>query len=133
MAEIKRIESLIAKLRERAARSIRDDNVSVIVGFISAVALWVHEMIERHAGEPRQSGVGVYWGPRGGPKFLEGPARELSDELGKIAGDAVRSGKTLAQGLLLAGLRLQRESQMRVPVEYGNLKASAFTRLENKK
>lgn len=33
------------------------------------------------------------------------------------------------QGLLLAGMRLQRESQRLVPVETGNLKASAYTKV----
>ena len=39
-------------------------------------------------------------------------------------------GHVLAQALLAAGLRLQRESQMLVPIDTGNLRASAFTRLE---
>lgn len=34
----------------------------------------------------------------------------------------------LARGLKVAGLKLQRESQKRVPVEYGVLKSSAYTR-----
>lgn len=41
-----------------------------------------------------------------------------------------RLGRHLEVGLLRAGLALQRESQLRVPVDTGNLKASAFTRLE---
>ena len=42
----------------------------------------------------------------------------------------MRLKRTPAQALLAAGLRLQRESQARVPVDSGNLKASAYTRLE---
>ena len=44
--------------------------------------------------------------------------------------DALAHGQTTAQALLQAGLRLQRESQLLVPVDTGALKASAFTRLE---
>ena len=83
-------------------------------------------------GKPRRSGIGVYWGPNGQAKFLEQPARELSNDgtLADIVTQLMRKGKTLAQGLVAAGLRLQRESQHLVPVEYANLRRSAFTRLE---
>jgi hypothetical protein len=37
-------------------------------------------------------------------------------------------GNGMNRGLRLAGLALQAESQLLVPVEFGNLKASAFTR-----
>jgi hypothetical protein len=88
------------------------------------------------SGKAKTSGGhrGFYWDPQGKaqPKFLEGPARELSNDrtLQKIILESVKAGKTLAQALLTAGLRLQREAQLRVPVETGNLKNSAFTRLE---
>ncbi len=42
--------------------------------------------------------------------------------------DAILAAK-LQLGLKAAGLRLQRESQRLVPVDTGNLKASAFTRM----
>ncbi len=48
----------------------------------------------------------------------------------KTRRDALAAG--LVRGLTLAGLRLQRESQRVVPVDYGILKASAFTRAEGK-
>jgi hypothetical protein len=44
-----------------------------------------------------------------------------------------RNGQMALQcqkGLIKAGLRLQRESQKVVPVEFGSLKASAYTRAE---
>jgi len=63
-------------------------------------------------------------------KYLEQPARELKTELGRIAGKAMENGASMSDGLLLAGLRLQRESQELVPVDTGNLKNSAFTRKE---
>jgi hypothetical protein len=37
----------------------------------------------------------------------------------------------LSKGLMLAGLELQKQSMLLAPVEFGNLKASAYTRAEN--
>ena len=125
------LEKLTAKLRDLAAKSRRDDDCQVTVGFTAAYAIYVHENLQmKWRGLPRKSGKGVYWGPHGQAKFLEGPAREMAAELAQIAYVAVAQGKSLSQGLLLAGLRLQREAQQRVPVVTGNLRASAFTRLE---
>lgn len=75
---------------------------------------------------------GFYWDPQGRaqPKFLEKPLREKREVLIQIVNAALSRGKTMAQALLLAGLYLQRESQLLVPVDTGNLKNSAFTRLE---
>jgi hypothetical protein len=82
----------------------------------------------------RKPGKGLYWDPQGiaGPKFLEGPARELSNsgELSRIFVAVIKAGKSLLQGLLACGLRIQREAQKRVPVDTGALKSSAFTRIE---
>lgn len=52
-------------------RKTPEDPHVVEVGFSSEYALWVHENVEVHAGEPRRSGLGVLWGPHGEPKFLE--------------------------------------------------------------
>lgn len=41
-------------------------------------------------------------------------------------------GEGVSRGLRLAGLALQRESQMVVPVDFGPLKASAYTRAQGK-
>ena len=75
---------------------------------------------------------GYFWDPQGQaqPQFLVGPARELANELRAMIFKAVKKGAGLAKALLLAGLRLQREAQLRTPVDTGNLKASAFTRIE---
>ena len=130
--KIEGLERVISALRAKAAKSRKDSQASVLVGYTAAYALYVHESMEpKHLGEPRPSGLGKFWGPSlYGPKFLEGPARQFRGELAKIARTALQAGRTMAEALLLAGLRLQRESQKRVPVEYGNLRASAFTRLE---
>lgn len=50
-------------------------------GFTSAYALFVHENMEQTLrGEPRPSGLGIYWNP-GGPKFLEHSVTEQSDAI----------------------------------------------------
>lgn len=152
---IENVEKLVIKLRELAAKSQKEGNPVVAVGFTAAYALHVHENMEmlwkglsrdprirriEMGGDPekarprprKKEPKGRYWDPqdRATSKFLEGPARELREVFGQIIMKALMQGKTLTQGLLLAGLRLQREAQLRVPVDTGNLKASAFTRLE---
>ena len=81
---------------------------------------------------------GYYWDPQGKaqPQFLVGPFREMRGELVEIikavAGKRQKftrgRDRSLAMGLYAAGLRLQREAQQRVPVEFGFLKASAWTK-----
>ena len=119
MAEVQGLRKLVEKLRAKAAQSIKDDNVSVLVGYTASYALWVHEMDAKTLGQgvPRPSGLGHYWGPSDeGPKFLERPARELAKELGRIVANMLRQRRTMAQGLVAAGLRLQRESQKMILV-----------------
>lgn len=140
MATITGADKLIAELRRRAAAALKDARVAVMVGYTANYALFVHENMEihppgmLHAGEPRGKGRGFVWDPQGRaqPKFLENPMREMvgNGRLHRAAAAVIAKGGTIAQGLLAAGLLLQRESQLRVPVDTGNLKASAFTRLE---
>jgi len=120
MAQILGLQKLVAQLRAKAAASRREDNVSVSVGFTQAYAIFVHEDLTAKHKPGKQA------------KYLEQPARQLSSsgELGRIVLRAKQSGQTMAQGLLLAGLRLQREAMMLCPVDTGALKASAFTRLD---
>ncbi len=55
----------------------KESEKSVIVGYSAGYALAVHENMEaKLRGKPRPSGLGVYWGPSGEPKFLERPFRE---------------------------------------------------------
>jgi hypothetical protein len=73
---------------------------------------------------------GYYWDPqdRAQPQFLVGPFREMRDELNDIIRTIYAKTGDMEKALLAAGLRLQREAQQRVPVEFGFLKASAWTR-----
>lgn len=117
MARIEGVEKVVNALRAKAAASRKDADVSAVVGYTAAYALFVHENLEAiHK--------------VGQAKFLEQPARQYADELGRIVRDALRAGKTMGQAMLLAALRLQRESQLLCPVDTGAMKGSAFTRLE---
>ena len=117
MAEIENLDRLRAKLKTLADKAEKDNGTSVVVGFTQAYALYVHENLQA-----------VH--KTGQAKFLEQPARELQPEFGRILSAAYKAGKTIAQGLLLCGLRLQREAQLLCPVYTGALRASAFTRIE---
>jgi len=148
--EIQKLKSLTDKLKNLAAKANKDGNATVIVGYTANYALYVHENVEmKWRGFPRnmtirkgEDGIaytgysergrwrGLFWGPAGQAKFLEAPARTLTGVLSDIVAVALKAKKTMAQALLLAGLRLQRESQKLVPIDTGNLRASAFTRLE---
>lgn len=132
--KVEGLEKLVAKLRGMAAKSRKENTGSVVVGYTASYALAVHESVDMVLqGEPRPAPRrGSYWDPQGRAqaKFLEAPARMYRRVLYDVVKEAVRKGKTLMQGLLAAGLRLQRESQKLCPVETGNLKGSAFTRIE---
>lgn len=128
---------------------------SVIVGYTAAYALPVHEAVGmvlrglsrdprvrriEEGGDPakarprprQREPKGRYWDPqgRGQAKFLEQPARENRARYAAIVAGEMRKGRTLVEALLVAGLALQRDSQLLVPVDTGNLKNSAFTRPE---
>lgn len=54
------------------ARVSEDGRLAVEIGYTSNYALYVHENLEmKLKGQPRSSGRGVYWGPKGENKFLE--------------------------------------------------------------
>jgi hypothetical protein len=122
MAEILKLQSLLAKLQARLAQAAKDSNVVGTVGYTQAYALYVHEDMEAKHKEGKEA------------KFLEKPARQLSDDgtLGGIVAEATRRGSTMMQAITLACLRLQRASQEIVPVDTGALRASAFTRVETR-
>lgn len=89
-------------------------------------------VVNKRGGQGGGTGKGFYWDPQGTAqaKFLEQPARELKREFVRLIRTACENGATLKKALLIAGLRLQRESQQLCPVDTGNMKASAFTREE---
>lgn len=148
------MEKLNEQLRLLAAKASGGQPV-VAVGYTAANAAALHEDVEmklrgfsrdprvrrvEQGGDPakarprprKREPKGRFWDPqgRGQAKFLEQPARDLQPELAADVARTMVNGGTLAQGLLVSGLHLQRESQLLVPVDTGNTKASAFTRLE---
>lgn len=58
------------------------DQNAVAIGYTANYALSVHENMEQKLkGRPRPSGLGVYWGPHGQPKYLTSAAVDKSDEV----------------------------------------------------
>jgi hypothetical protein len=147
MVQIQRVNNLLGKLEKRTRASKVGDDGNVVVGYTAAYALFVHERppgakmsdAQRKAmfakfKEREKKGKKKKKrrkNKRRGPKFLEGPAREMSNNpqtAVDIANMVPRGG--LVKALLIKGLLLQRESQKRVPVDTGNLMNSAFTAVE---
>lgn len=128
MAVVQNIDKVVEALQKLAHSQPPGD---VIVGFTARYAVYIHENMEmKLAGRPRASGIGVYWGPHGENKFLEKTVNETRPNMLSLLKSFMRRGATLVQALYMLGLNIQRGSQERVPVEYGNLKQSAFTRIE---
>jgi hypothetical protein len=122
------VDGLAAKLRRLVAEA--DTDVKFVVGYGSPVALYVHENREQKLkGLPRPSGIGAYWGPRGRPGFLLDVAREMRGELRDFLVAQMKRGIKLRTALGWAAIRLMKESQRNVPVEYGDLRDSAFARV----
>lgn len=120
VSKVEGVERVLAKLQHLSA--VYSDapgkaQDAVIVGYTAKYALWVHE----------NRGAKFRVGRAG---FLLDVAREISAELGGIVMKGLRRGLKIVDALLLAGLRLQRDSQLACPVDTGNLRASAFTRVE---
>ena len=106
----------------------------VAVGYTAKYAIYVHESVGmKMKGKPRPRRRGKYWDPQGQAqaKFLEEPARSMQGELARIITKVMQKTGNMRSALLTAGFRLQRESQKKCPVNTGNLKNSAFTRVEN--
>ena len=112
MVKITNLGAVIRKLKNLGRKGTSS---SVKVGYTMDYAVYVHEDLTANH-------------PNGGQaKFLEEPARTMREQLSAGVRRDMRAGMTLEQALLRAGLKLQAASQQLVPVDTGNLKASAFT------
>lgn len=118
MAQIENLEKVVASLRNKAARVADGPQVSGVVGYTAEYAIFVHERLDLHHEPPTQA------------KFLEQPLREHANEFAAGIRADLRAGRTLGQAILRQCLLLQRYSQQIAPVDTGNLKGSAFTRLD---
>jgi hypothetical protein len=139
LGKITGLSDLINGFKKLMAEAKKQDGIEVQVGYTAAYAVYVHENIKMVLkGKPRPKkrgrGRGFYWDPQGKAqaKFLEEPARILLPELKRVVEEVTKATGSLEKGMLAAGFRLQRESQIRVPVDKGILKNSAFTRLVKK-
>jgi hypothetical protein len=110
------LNKLRAKLNKLAKQAKESAGV-VVVGFTQRYAIHVHENMDAYH-------------KVGQAKYLEAPARRLQGELGKIVEEEVLKGRSIKKGLIIAGLRLQREAQLLTPVDTSALKASAYTAYE---
>ena len=95
------------------------ESSSVIVGYTANYAIYVHEMVGANFKRPGSQA-----------KFLEQPAREMKGDLVKQIERDLANGMDMSDALKEAGLKLQRASMEICPVDEGNLRESAFTRIE---
>lgn len=116
MVKIDRVGNLVRQFRNLQKEAAKGDD-TVTVGYVQNYAVYVHENLESYHRV-------------GQAKYLEQPARTMRGELVRIVKSVYLKTKSLSKALLLAGLRLQRESQKLVPVDTSALKASAFTALK---
>ena len=94
----------------------KDANTTVQVGYSQKYAVSVHEVPANHK--------------VGQAKYLEQPARQFQKDLGRIIAVVYKKTKSMKKALLLAGFRLQRESQLLVPIDTSALRASAYVATE---
>lgn len=81
------------KLRSSAyTRKAMGGGIAVEVGFSAEYALWVHENMDVNGGYPRRSGIGVIWGPKGEPMFLEKAFRMIEPQIAAIVARKLASG-----------------------------------------
>lgn len=122
MAEIAGLKKVLKMIQDK--KKVIGDNPSpeVTVGYTQNYALYVHENLQLSETEKnKKAGRGA--------KYLEEPYRMYQTQMVRMVKDALKNKVPLAKALLKAGLFLQRESQKRVPIDTGALRASAFTRL----
>tara|TARA_R110002110_G_scaffold11958_2_gene57070 strand:+ start:222 stop:644 length:423 start_codon:yes stop_codon:yes gene_type:complete len=133
MIRIHGVRKLANELNSRLPEAGLASAAEVRVGYTAEYAVYVHEAPMTLRGKKRPKPTkGRYWDPQGRAtnKFLERPFRAMknSGELIRIISTAYKNGASLEQSLSVAGLRIQRLSQLMVPVDIGHLKGSAFTR-----
>ncbi len=115
------LDQVRARLNRWVADTIEHAEQTVEVGFTAAYAIFVHENLEARHEPP--------WGKGGQAKFIEQPIRERQQELADVITAAVKAGRTPLQAQLLAGLTLQGWAQALTPIDTGNLRASAYTKV----
>jgi len=75
-------------------RKAQKDPNAVEVGYGAAYAVYVHENLQQKLkGKPRRSGKGVYWGPKGEPRFLAKALAESQRDAAPAVAKFARVGK----------------------------------------
>lgn len=116
MASVEGISRVLFKLNALANRF--GGGAKLVLGYRAPYAVYVHENLSAHHAPPTKA------------KFLEGPARRMIPQVAKTIADEVQKGSSVEDALLKAGNEVMDESQKEVPVDKGDLKASAFVTLE---
>jgi len=139
MAVVKGSKELQAKLLKKAAEATAQHGAVVTVGYTAKYAIYVHQNKKMKWKGKKRTGKrpdgskrkGCYWDPqgKGQSQFLLRPFREKRKEMQAIVKKVFLKTGNITLGLFTAGLFLQRESQKLVPVDSGNLKQSAFTKV----
>jgi hypothetical protein len=129
---VPQVAAFIKQQRRRVSGQFGHNVVTQVV-YKAPYAMYVHENLEmKLRGQPRPSGIGVYWGTpsgsRGQSKYLEQPFRENKAKLLNMVRQALKKKKTLKEATRIAAEWLLKQSQKLVPVEYGKLKASGFVK-----
>ena len=117
MAIVEGLGRVQAALNKEIAKA-RGANVSVVVGYTAAYAVYVHENLEARHKSGKQA------------KFLEQPARDNAKQIAGAIAATMKRTASMEAALLVGGHLIQRLSQKVVPVLTGNLKGSAFTKKE---
>ena len=112
-------DALGAKLKALSRNSLKDDKDNVIVGFTQNYAVHVHENL--HSAHKV-----------GQAKYLETAYKKMMPLTFSLVAQIYQISGSIVKGLLVAGLRIQREAQKLTPVDTGALKASAYTAREKK-
>lgn len=131
------VQKLLGRLRNEAIAAEIANKEVVTTGYTASYAVYVHEAPMTLKGQKRpKPRKGLYWDPQGRAtnKFLEKAARENITQVNSIINTVMSktSNKNMSgrmiNAMILGALLIQRRGQKLVPVDTGNLKASAFTR-----
>lgn len=112
---VKGIEILIRKLIEKSRKV--ENEIVIKIGYSQYYAIYVHENL-------------LAYHKVGQAKYLEIPMRNARRDLEKRINERMSTGLSFRSSLLLEAFKIQRESQLLVPIDTGALKASAFVREE---
>jgi len=113
---MQKFDGVMKQLIDKYSSELED----VIVGHTQNYAVYVHEDLKAKHKEGKTA------------KYLEKAVKIVQPLMNGMLLQAMNADKSLTQGLLLIGLRIQRESMDIVPIKTGALRASAFTAVESK-